>query len=229
MRMKRLTAPKFWKIERKKKRFIISLRPGPHTKKTSIPLGVIIRDYLKYAETLKEVKAILNKNIVKVNEKIRKDYKFPIGLMDIVSIGDIYYRIMPDKNGLSLKIVEKDKKIKLSRIANKTYIKGDRVQINLHDGQNFVISKSDDQFKTNDVIVFDILQNKIKNILKFQENMLAVITGGSNLGKIGVIKKIETTKSSKSNIVTLEIDKKNVRVPKDYVFVIGEKEPVIEV
>ena len=59
--------------------------------------------------------------------------------------------------------------------------------------------------------------------------MLAMITGGSNLGKIGIIKKIETTKSSKPNIVTLEIDKKNVRVPKDYVFVIGEKEPVIEV
>ncbi|MFC2143717.1 30S ribosomal protein S4e, partial [Candidatus Aenigmatarchaeota archaeon] len=39
MTLKRLAAPRFWPIERKNKKYIISPKPGPFAKEDSIPLG----------------------------------------------------------------------------------------------------------------------------------------------------------------------------------------------
>ena len=108
MVMKRLTAPKFWPIERKAKQFIVTPSPGPHPKKRSIPLAVLIRDILKYAKTLKEVKTILNQGLVKVDNKVKKDYAYPIGLMDVVTIGENSYRIVPFYKGFDIVNLNKD-------------------------------------------------------------------------------------------------------------------------
>ena len=58
--MKRLLAPKFWRVSKKENKFIVSPSPGPHPKKTCIPLKVLLRDILNYAENSLEVKKILN-------------------------------------------------------------------------------------------------------------------------------------------------------------------------
>ena len=57
--LKRLNAPKSWDILRKQLKFIVRANPGPHNKKTSVALGVLIRDVLGYAKTSKEVKFML--------------------------------------------------------------------------------------------------------------------------------------------------------------------------
>ena len=46
-RLKRQMAPNFWKIERKQSRFVLKVHPGPHSKSTAYPLGVVLRDILK--------------------------------------------------------------------------------------------------------------------------------------------------------------------------------------
>ena len=56
--LKRLNAPKNWKIRKKEYSFIVNPNPVPHSKKSSIPLGVLIRDILGYAKNSKEVKII---------------------------------------------------------------------------------------------------------------------------------------------------------------------------
>ena len=40
-------APQFWGITRKNKRFVITVRPGPHKKSDSVPTAVFLRDTLK--------------------------------------------------------------------------------------------------------------------------------------------------------------------------------------
>lgn len=226
--LKRLAAPKFWKIPRKVKKFVISPRPGPHQKKLYIPLGVIIRDYLKYAETLKEVKKILNQKIVSINGKIRKDYRFPVGLMDVLRVGDMFYRVMPNKNGLYLKEIS-DSNIKLSKVVDKTYIKKNNVQINLHDGTNFVVKRDEDKFKTGDVIVFDLTKNERKEVLKLEKGCVAVIAYGAKSGKICVLDEIKIIRSLQPNIAIVKIDEKQVKIPKDYIFVIGKEKPIIQI
>ena len=228
MILKRLAAPKIWKIERKTKKFTIAPRPGPHPKEMCIPLGIIIRNYLKITETLKETKKLLNQRIVKVNGKIRRDHKFPVGLMDVIEIGNVAYRVIPGNSGFQLKEI-KDKNIKLSKIVNKTSVKGGKIQLNLHEGWNVLIDQKDkDKFKTGDVLVIDLSKNKIKDVIKFEKGALALIIGGRNLGKVGKIEKIKIVRSSKPNMVVLKINGNRVAVPVHYIFVVGKDKPVIE-
>ena len=50
-------APMFWGINRKEKRFVITVRPGSHPKNNSIPTAVLLRDTLKKVKTLREAKS----------------------------------------------------------------------------------------------------------------------------------------------------------------------------
>ncbi|MCD6381894.1 MAG: 30S ribosomal protein S4e [Candidatus Aenigmarchaeota archaeon] len=223
--LKRLAAPKLWKTPRKKKKFIVSPRPGAHLKEYSIPLGIILRDYLKVAETLGEAKKILTSKIVKVNDHIRTDYKFSVGFMDVLEVGNKAYRVVPTSHGLELKEI-KDKDIKLSKVLNKTTVKGGKIQLNLHEGWNLLYDSKD--IKTGDVLVIDLKTKKIKDVLKFEEGSLALITGGSNIGKIGKIEKIKIIRSPRPNMVVLSVNGAKVAVPSHYVFVVGKDKPVIE-
>ncbi|MGB8153754.1 MAG: 30S ribosomal protein S4e, partial [Nitrososphaeraceae archaeon] len=40
-KLKRQLAPAFWEINRKEKRFAITIKPGPHAKQSSYPLAII--------------------------------------------------------------------------------------------------------------------------------------------------------------------------------------------
>ena len=44
-KLKRQMAPQFWGISRKDKRFVITVRPGPHKKAYSIPTVVFLKLY----------------------------------------------------------------------------------------------------------------------------------------------------------------------------------------
>jgi small subunit ribosomal protein S4e len=224
--LKRLAAPKFWNIARRgeKKKFIISPSPGPHKKEKCIPLGIIIRDYLKLAETLKEVKKIK----AKVDGKIR-NYKFPIGLFDVLEIGNKFYRIVPSKNILEIKEIN-DGNIKPLRLEDKTYVKGNKVQLHFHDGRNILVEKDQDIYKTGDVIIFDLNQKKILDLIKFDKGMLAIIIDGKNVGKIGKIEEIIPSKSLTTKTrVKINVNGNIIETPKEYCFVIGKDSPIIEI
>jgi len=214
--MKRLSAPDFWPIKKKVKKFVIRPSPGPHKKNECIPLGVFIRDFLGHAQTLKEVKEILNKSLVKVDGIVRKEYKFPIGLMDVVSIGNEFYLIFSTKKGIfPNKITENEAKTKLVQVSNKTIIKGNKIQLNLHDGKNMITDRKD--IKTKDTLVISLADRKISNIYKFDKGAKAVVVKGNNRGVIGNIEKI----NNKLHLVTLTTEKEKIDVPMKYIFIIG--------
>jgi len=224
--LKRLAAPKFWKIAKRgeKKKFVIAPSPGPHKKDKCIPLGILIRDYLKLAESLKEVKKIK----AKVDGKVR-NYKFPVGLFDVLEIGGKFYRIVPSKNILEIKEV-KDGNLKPLRLEDKTYVKGNKVQLHFHDGRNILVKKDQDIYKTGDVIIFDLNQKKILDTLKVEKGMLAIIIDGKNAGKIGKIEEIIPSKSLTTKTrVKINIDGNIIETPKEYCFVIGIDSPIIEI
>lgn len=222
---KRLAAPKFWPIEKKTKKFVISPTPGPHAKSECIPTGLLLRDVLKYARTSKEAKSILNKRFVKIDGKVRKDIGFPVGLMDVFSIGNEHYRVLPSKKGLKLIAIEDSSiSVKLCRIENKQCI-GKKIQLNLHDGRNILVDKDD--FNTGDTVVLDLGNNAVKNIIKMKKGSLGLIISGKNSGKIGNISEIITTKSPHPNKILMETDGRLYEVLKNYVFVVGHEKPVI--
>lgn len=226
-KLKRLAAPKFWPIERKGKKFVISPNLGPHKKEKCIPLGLILRDILKCAENMKEVKAILNKKIVKIDNRVRTDYRFPVGIFDVLSIDEDNYRVLPSKKGFCFLSIGKDEaNIKLLRVENKRNVRGGKNQLNFNDGTNILVEKNG--FKTGDTVIFDLNERKILDKLEYKRGSLAMIIGGKNIGKIGTIKDIVTIRGFQANKAIMKING-DVEVPKKYIFVIGRDKPVIRI
>jgi len=224
--MKRLAAPAFWPVEKKTKKFVVRLAPGPHSKEESMPLGLVLRDVLKYARTSREAGEILKAGHVRVDGVLRKEKRFPVGVMDVLTVGNEVYRVLPDKKGLYMRKIPKAEAVtKLLKVTDKRTIKKAKTQLNFHDGTNAL---SDAEISTKDVVVFDTVGRTIKSVIKFDKGSTALITGGRNRGGVGRIEKIIIVKSSKPNYVVVDMGDRKIAIPEDYIFVVGTGEPAIK-
>ncbi|MEM2666585.1 MAG: 30S ribosomal protein S4e [Candidatus Bathyarchaeia archaeon] len=237
--LKRKPAPRIWPIHRKEYVWVVRPTPGPHSLESCLPITLILRDILGVAKTRREAKIIAAQGKVYVDGKIRRDDRFPIGLMDVISIADIgkYFRILPSYKGLMLHPISKEETgFKLCRIEGKTTIKNGHIQLNLHDGSNVLVRVTDpknpqeDVYNTFDTLKLSLPERQILEHITMKENAYAIITGGKNVGKHGKIIEIEEAKGKKRKdaIVTIEDEKGNrYQTILDFVFVVGETRPLI--
>ncbi len=227
-KLKRLAAPKFWKQERKGFKLTVSPRPGAHKKKECLPLQIVVRDILKLVETGTEAKSIIRKGEVIVDGLVRKDPRYPAGLMDVISIPKInkFYRIISTKKGLEIIEVDKSDE-KLCRINGKTTVKEGKIQLNLHDGRCVLVDKTG--FKTGDSVLLEMPSQKIKEHLKMEKGCLGLVIKGKNSGNLVTVKDLIIPRGREPNKLICEMDKKDVEVLKDYVLVVGKDKPVIKV
>lgn len=235
--LKRFSAPKAWSIPRKGSKFAVNPSSGPHSWWHCIPLLVILRDILKVSETAREAKHIITTGNVKIDGKIQKDHRFPVGVMDVIEIPkvNLFYRMLPaPRRGLILHPIESaEAGFKLCRIENKTIVKGGNIQLNLHDGRNILIKVKDptnteeDIYGTKDVLKIAIPSQEILEHIKFEDNVLSLVIDGRNLGLTGNITKIDKRFGPHASIVTLERDGKSFQTELDYAFPIGTQQSII--
>ena len=228
--LKRYKAPKTWPIHPKEETWTVKPSAGPHAIEDCLSLMVVVRDILGIADNSREAKRIINSGDIVINGRSKKDYKFPVGFMDIISIpknNEAYRVLLDNKNRLTLKrIVNDDDTVKLSKIVNKTTIKGGQTQLNLHDGRNLI---TEEDFKVGDVLSLKIPEQEIKDAYKLEEGVTVLVTGGKHTGEIGKISEIIINHSSNPNTVIIENSKKeNFVTLKDYAFAIGNDKPSIE-
>lgn len=225
---KSISAPKTFPTKKKERKYVINPNPGPHPKSECIPLGVIIRDILPYAETLKEARQILNNSEVLVDGKVKKDYKYPVGIFDVIEFPKIgrSLRVIPTKDGFKLiEISEKEKDKKLCKIISKTSIKRDQIQFNLSDGKNILGGSG----SPNDSLLINLEEMEMENSFERKRGNTVIITRGKNRGKLGKIIDIEIVKGSGLNRILIEVEDSEIDVPEDMVFIVGEDEPAIKV
>jgi len=232
--LKRLPAPSNWPLSRKGKKWTMKTSPGTHKIGASIPLLLVVRDLLGYARTNREAKRIINEGKICVDKEVRKDEKFPLGLMDILEIPDLgkqWIIQMDPKGALTLmELSEKGSKYKLCRIEDKRLVRGGDLQLNLHDGRNLLLKKgheSEGVYKTKDTLLVDLKKSAIKTHLPFQKGGLAYITGGAHRSAIATIEEIRVVRSPEPNVVTLASGEKRFETIAEYVFPIGEEKCVI--
>lgn len=222
--LKRYFAPKTWKIKRKGITFITKPSPGTHKIGMSMPLNVILRDVLGYANNNREVKFILEKRNISVDGIQRKDYRFPVGLFDVLSLNDIngYFRMVLDKRGnlALIKIKKDDGTLKLCKITGKSIVKG-KTQLNLYDGNNIFVQ--DKGYKIGDAILMVMgKKREIKEKVSFDRGVLIYLTGGKHIGQIGKVEDI------RGNRILYKIGEGNiVETLKVYAFPIGKDKPLI--
>lgn len=215
--------PRSWPLPVKGKTFVIRPLPGAHSQHACMPLQVMVRDLLKVADNAKEAKQIINLGKVFVDKKVRKEPKFGIGLMDVVELPELktYYRVTVDKNGLVLKKIDaKDADKKLCLITNKVSLRKGHFQLNLHDGRNIKLSKTEAaKYKVGDSVTIQLPDQKIVSHQKLAKGTHAFIFSGKNSGTSGVIQEVKQRKVlTEKSTVTLKTDKKNVETLKTYVF-----------
>jgi small subunit ribosomal protein S4e len=239
LHLKREAAPKFWPIHRKEFTWAVKPRSGPHPVHQCMPLIVIAREILGLAKTRKEAKKIISQGKILVDGKVRRDERFPAGLMDVVSIPELnkHYRILPSEKGLVLHPVDEDEsKFKICRIENKRTLNDGHVQLDLHDGRNMLIRVEDprnpaeDVYRTLDAVKISIPDQEILGHLKLGKEMMASFVDGNNIGKYGTITSIEeqTGQKRRDFLVAIEDEKERTfRTVLKYAFVVGEKAPQI--
>jgi len=225
--LKRLASPRSWTIPRKTKKWVVKASPGPHPLEQSIPLLLAVREFLNIANINAEARRIIGNGDIMVDGKTVRKYKFPVGLMDVISIPklNLQYRLLLDQRGklVFVKISKDEAKWKLVRIENKTTIPGGKIQLNLHDGRNILLTKN--KYKTGDVLKLLIPTQKIQTAYPFESGNIAMLIGGNHVGEFATINRYEEIKNPKPNIVYFD----GFSTVKEYVFVVGQEKPEITV
>jgi len=167
-----------------------------------IPVGVVIRDILQFANTMREVRYILQAGKVLIDGKIIKDTRRGVGLMDVLTLGENNFRCVLDHNGrLRYSAISKDEAgWKICRIEGKTTIKGGKTQLNLHDGRNIIVDNAS-EYKTGDSLKLGLPEQKIMEHIKFGEGTRCYLIGGVHVGSTANVTEYILKRSSMPNEV----------------------------
>lgn len=222
MYQKRLSAPKHYYVEKKGEKYVVR-HQGAHPKDNSIPIVMLLRDVFGYAESKNEVKRILKEEKVKIDGVARKDVKFPVGLMDPVTINGTEkssYRVLLGKDELNfIEIPDDEDNLKLVKITGKKTIKGGKHQYNLHDGNNIV---SEDDYQKGSCLLISLPEKEVKKELRLEKGNLALVTGGRHIGETSEIKK-RIKNDEAENRVKLE----GFETVEANIFPVGKDEPEV--
>ncbi|RUP45216.1 ribosomal family S4e-domain-containing protein [Jimgerdemannia flammicorona] len=165
------------------------LSAGPYKQRECLLLVIFLRNHLKYALMGKEVQSILMQHLVKVDGKVRTDTTFPAGFMDVITIdktGENFRLIYDIKGHFTIhRITTEEAKYKLLKV-KKVQIGTKAIPfVVTHDGRT--LRYPDPLIKVNDTLKFDLETGKVSEFIKFEVGNVATITGGRNMGRIGVI------------------------------------------
>ena len=233
--LKRITVPKSWRVLKKSSEWA----PYPHSSgyalDDSVPLMTLIREYLKYADTSTEAKKIIRAKKILVDQKVRTDPHFAVGLMNVVSIPLLkkHFRVIYDNKGrLDLcEIPEQESSQKLCKIVGKKKNINGKIQLSFHDGRTMMLEKAN-EYKLGDSLLIEIPSQKIVRHIPLKIGSKALITGGHNKSKISTLKEIQDIKTRSSSTkmgVLVDENDEVIRTSKEYLFCVGEKNQEITV
>ena len=231
--LKRLATPAFWPLHRKESTWALKPHPGAHRSDSCLPLGLIIRDELKSADTRREVTRILSAGRVKIDGRTRTDVNYAAGLMDVVEFPDanLSYRVIPlERRGLSIVRIPKDEsKVKLCKIMDKVVAHDGVIQLGLHDGRTILLPKENASYAANDTLRISLPNQRILNHIPFAKGNLALVVAGKNQGKSGKIMEIQNGTATRPAMVTIEDNEgKRIDTIMDYTFVVGTDKAAIK-
>lgn len=229
-RLKRQMAPNFWKIERKRNRFVLKVHPGPHSKSTAYPLGVVLRDILRVCRTIREAKKIVTAKTIKVDGRVCTDINYGIGLMDVlefVPTGEAYRFVAKDSDILTPVVISgKEKTSKIVKIKNKVTIKGGSLQYGFHDGKTIIAGEN---MNVGDSCIIGLPELKIVSHIKLEKGCVALVTKGENAGVIGKVEDIRDGVFSLPKRALLSHGDRTMELPVEIVLAVSSERPTIKV
>jgi len=192
-----------------------------------MPLIVFIRNRLKYALNGREVKAILMQRLVKVDGKVRTDPTFPAGFMDVISIektGENFRLIYDTKGRFTIhRISDEEASYKLCKVKRVQLGKKGIPYLVTHDART--IRYPDPTIRVNDTVKVDLETGKITEFIKFDTGCISMVTGGRNMGRVGVITHRERHDGGFDIVHIKDVLGNTFATRLSNVFVIGQEKP----
>ncbi len=229
-KLKRQMAPLFWGIGRKEKCFVVTVRPGPHSRHYSIPSAVFLRDTLGIVSSLREAKTAIYGGGVSVDGVKRKSLHHGIGLMDVVQLKNMpeAYRMVPSDGTLLKPIVinESEKNRKLCRVISKTVTRGQKMQIGLHDGRSII---SDIAVNVGDTLLLQVPDQKVLDVIPLAAGCQAIVIGGANAGQTGTVQEIKDGTFVLPRMATIELGQRTIQIPTGIIMAVGRETPSIQI
>jgi len=177
--------PKNWPIARKGTKFVVKKNSN------GVPVLVVLRDMMELAQNRKEVKSAIHKKHLSISGKLVANEKKSLELFDVLTVipaNKSYRLVLSDKGKFTMEeIADKEANVKVSKIIGKKMISGNKTQINLIDGRNYL---SDVKCSVNDSVSIDLKKNEIKKVLPLKEKAEVLIIGGKHAGIKGKIIKL---------------------------------------
>ncbi|MFH1649376.1 MAG: hypothetical protein ABIA93_02420 [Candidatus Woesearchaeota archaeon] len=191
--LKRISTPRTWDVRRKISKFISRPLPGGHSFDTAMSVNTALKEVLGLARTTKEVKFMLHNKQVHKDGKPMYDEKAQVGLMDVLSFPALnkqYRLILNARAKLDLlEISTKEANLKPLRVKSKVMLRGKKIQVGLSDGRTLLLGK--ETVKVGDTMLITVPDQKVQEVLPFEQNAAILLTAGRYAGRIGTIVKIE--------------------------------------
>ncbi len=223
--LKRIAAPSTWTINRKAKVFACRPNPGAHNLENGLPLGIILRDYLKMASTMDEVKKLLIHNDVLIDSRKVKDHHYSVGLFDTIKIPKLNksYRVIFDKKGNLVvnEISDAESSLKLCKVLGKKVLAKGKIQLNLHDGKNLLYDNA--KVNVGDTLVLTLPDLTVTEVLPLQSGLKIYLMKGKYCGDLGVLKEM------KGNEAIYVREGQEFETLKKYLFVVGKDKSLITI
>jgi len=223
--LKRSFAPSHWMLDKLKGRWAPKASAGPHKLRECLPLIVMLRNRLKYALTYRECKMIVMQRLIKVDGKVRTDMFYPAGLMDVVQIEKTKenFRLLYTTKGRFVmhKLAKEEATYKLCRV-KKVFrgLKGVPYAVT-HDGRT--IRYPDPDVKAHDSVRLDLETGKVLDHIKFENGNTVMISGGNNIGRVGIMTHREKHPGSFEIVHVKDAAGHSFCTRLDNVFVVGKE------
>ena len=193
--LKRIHAPKSWMLSKVGGIWATKPSQGPHKLRECIPLNYLLKNKLRVALNGTEAKLIIKskEGNISINGKVRTDPKFPVGIMDIVTINKTgtNYRVNFDVKGRwrLVRISKEEAKYKLCKVTRRSMGPKKIPFITTADGRT--LRYPNPNIKEHDSVKINIESGEIIDFYKYKIGAPVLIVGGNNIGRVGTIQKIE--------------------------------------
>jgi len=222
--LKRIAASRYVPIARKSFVWLAKPMPGTHAAGESVALITLLKDVLHVADNSREAKKVIRSGEIFVDGRPVKRERFPVGLMDIISIPKMkkYYRVTVDQHGrMKLKEVsESEANFKLCKVQRKGNVKGGKMQIGLHDGRNIIFSND---VSVGDTVKLAVPEQKVLGVMKLKEDAKCLVVKGKHAGVLATVTKLHPRRSRREAEATLKSDGSEFTTVKKYLFVVGDE------
>ena len=216
---KRINAPVTWPIKRKEHMFTTRLNPGPKKKEEAVSLNFFLREMAHVTRTTREAKKLLQTGAVLVNNIVRKDHHFPVGLFDIILFKptkEFYTIIFSSAGKLEGKKLKDIVLTRFAKVIGKTVLKGKKTQLNLSDGTNLLVEK--DSGNLGDTAVFE--EKKIIKVIRCEKGANVYLTDGKHKGKNGIIEEVIFMNTMQEHRIVVKTKNEKFETLKRYAFVV---------